>query len=437
MDGSAALSSDLSLKIPSPSSGGALYGADCGGRLRLELESPCGAELYWTFSPEFTRKEYGLGTLSAAYYGKKRLSKLVLGHFNARFGQGLLQWSGFSLSGFSSIQAFCRNASGFSPTGSASASLCGAAVELDFGRFGTSAAYSFAENRLLASLSHHTRSTTAGLTFQLRPDGAARYGPGVAAVADLSADCRISLPGASVFAEAAYSPSGGAAFCAGMLFVPEYGYRYAFQLCWYPPASGERSLAAAGAQWPWGFASLEAGLKDGEELRGRTLLTLKKDFMLHSWMLSPSFRYAWKAGCLVPGFSGLEQRHEFRLELDAAAGRFRLRPRLDYVISAGGLSWLGCAESGWDAERLRAFVKAGVFDIPDWDGRIYVYQRSVPGGFSVPAFRGRGFFVSWYLYLAVFRAHGLYITGSTVAYPYDPAGRDGKCSLCVMWKTKF
>ena len=437
LDGSAALSSDLSLKIPSPSSGGAPYGADCGGRLRLELESPCGAELYWTFSPEFTRKEYGPGTLSAAYYGKKRLSKLVLGHFNARFGQGLLQWSGFSLSGFSSIQAFCRNASGFSPTGSASASLCGAAVELDFGRFGTSAAYSFAENRLLASLSHHTRRTTAGLTFQLRPDGAARYGPGVAAVADLSADCRISLPGASVFAEAAYSPSGGAAFCAGMLFVPEYGYRYAFQLRWYPPASGERSLAAAGAQWPWGFASLEAGLKEGEELRGRALLTLKKDFMLHSWTLSPSFRYACKADCLVSVFSGLEQRHEFRLELDAAAGRFRLRPRLDYVISAGGLSWLGCAESGWDAERLRAFVKAGVFDIPDWDGRIYVYQRSVPGGFSVPAFRGRGFFVSWYLYLAVFRAHGLYITGSTVAYPYDSVSRDGKCSLCIMWKTKF
>ena len=98
LDGSAALSSDLSLKIPSPSSGGAPYGADCGGRLRLELESPCGAELYWTFSPEFTQKEYGPGTLSAAYYGKRRLSKLVLGHFNARFGQGLLQWSGFSLS---------------------------------------------------------------------------------------------------------------------------------------------------------------------------------------------------------------------------------------------------------------------------------------------------------------------------------------------------
>ena len=254
LDGSAALSSDLSLKIPSPSSGGAPYGADCGGRLRLELESRCGAELYWTFSPEFTRKEYGPGTLSAAYYGKKRLSKLVLGHFNARFGQGLLQWSGFSLSGFSSIQAFCRNASGFSPTGSASASLCGAAVELDFGRFGTSAAYSFTGNRLLASLSHHTRRTTAGLTFQLRPDGAARYGPGVAAVADLSADCRISLPGASVFAEAAYSPSGGAAFCAGMLFVPEYGYRYAFQLRWYPPASGERSLAAAGIREPRGRA---------------------------------------------------------------------------------------------------------------------------------------------------------------------------------------
>ena len=180
----------------------------------------------------------------------------------------------------------------------------------------------------------------------------------------------------------------------------------AFQLRWYPPASGGRSLAAAGAQWPWGFASLEAGLKDGEELRGRALLTLKKDFMLHACTLSPSFRYAWKADCLVPGFSGLEQRHEFRLELDAAAGRFRLRPRLDYVISAGGLSWL-------------------------------VYQRSVPGGFSVPAFRGRGFFVSWYLYLAVLRAHGLYLTSSAVAYPYDPAGRDGKCSLCIMWKTKF
>lgn len=81
------------------------------------------------------------GTFSLALCGRGS-QVLVLGDFNARFGQGLALWSGMSLSGFSGTGAFVRNGSGLSPTGSFSPSHRGVGFETGTGPWTFSAAVS-------------------------------------------------------------------------------------------------------------------------------------------------------------------------------------------------------------------------------------------------------------------------------------------------------
>ncbi len=436
VSGSAAASASLTA-MQDTESGSRAFSSLSGwnGRLRLEAESRSGHELYWTFSHSGSSRTFSPGTLSAAYYGRGTLSRVVLGHFNARFGQGLVQWSGFSLSGFSSIQSFSRNATGITPTGSVSAEYCGAAAELDFGSVSAAMAYSVTGSTAFCSLTRRSRRITASVNASVQPGDGKCYRSGNAGWC-VSADCKVSVRKASLFAEAGYAPlEGGLAACTGILFAPAYGYRYALLLRHYAPGWDERSTLAAGGQYPIGFSSVEYSVDADGEFRARFLTTLRKEFSLPEWSLTPSFRYAFKGeGLLHSGLS--ELRHELRLEIEAAAGSLRLRPRFDFVY-ASGVSLLGCAEAGWDAEALSAFVKAGTFNIPDWDGRIYVYNRSLPGTFSVPAYRGRGYFVSTCVSVSVTGRQKVFLAGNTVSYPRDPAGRDGKVSLSFMWQVKF
>ncbi len=49
--------------------------------------------------------------------------------------------------------------------------------------------------------------------------------------------------------------------------------------------------------------------------------------------------------------------------------------------------------------KLTAHLRAGIFSVDDWAGRIYVYEHDIPGRFNVPAMYGRGvwgsLFVNW------------------------------------------
>ncbi|MBQ3976304.1 MAG: hypothetical protein II686_02665, partial [Bacteroidales bacterium] len=69
---------------------------------------------------------------SVALSGRRIPATLIVGDFNARLGQGMLMWSGFSLSGASSISAFYKRPSGLSPSVSYTPTgLRGAAAQLE------------------------------------------------------------------------------------------------------------------------------------------------------------------------------------------------------------------------------------------------------------------------------------------------------------------
>ena len=92
------------------------------------------AEFFWSSRNTYSSPAFPAGTFSAALYGKGG-GELILGDFNARFGQGLVLWSGFSMGGFPTESAFRRNGTGFSPTGSFTPAMRGMAAVLDKGRW--------------------------------------------------------------------------------------------------------------------------------------------------------------------------------------------------------------------------------------------------------------------------------------------------------------
>ena len=112
------------------------------GGVKYELAAGERAALYWSARTTYSEPRLTAGTFSAAWYGRRALGQLIVGNFGARFGQGLVQWSGFALSGYNSLGAFRRNGTGFSPTGSWSPSLFGVASDWHFGPWRLSVAYS-------------------------------------------------------------------------------------------------------------------------------------------------------------------------------------------------------------------------------------------------------------------------------------------------------
>ena len=239
---------------------GLAFGAPAAvGGLKYELTLGERAALYYSNRSSYSAPTPGWGTVSAAYYGRRALGQLVVGHFQARFGQGLVQWSGFSLSGYNSLGAFRRNGTGFSPTGSYSPSLFGVAADWHFGAWRVSAGYSlgssleeiagrlrpavsgsgvvegspaarfFAATQPMVNVSRNWRSASAGVTATREA---------------VSLEGRLALPGWALFGEVAgrfpgvrgwssssVASSGSGAdrrmaqAVAGAIWVPAYGHK--------------------------------------------------------------------------------------------------------------------------------------------------------------------------------------------------------------------
>lgn len=70
-----------------------------------------------------------------SFKGRKHIDKVIIGSYNVRWGQGLMAWSGFSMSGLSSVAGLARNASGVgaSNTLSEGSALQGAAFAASCG----------------------------------------------------------------------------------------------------------------------------------------------------------------------------------------------------------------------------------------------------------------------------------------------------------------
>ena len=149
-------------------SGSAAFGI----KTAISLEGRLDA--FWSARKSYSDRTFGPGTISLAIYGKSIPGRILLGDYSARFGQGLLLWSGFSIAGFSSVQSFRRNASGLSASSSFTRTLHGIGLDLALGRSTISAVWSTpvqsTNPRLLAlNYNHIFRTSSTGATLLADP----------------------------------------------------------------------------------------------------------------------------------------------------------------------------------------------------------------------------------------------------------------------------
>lgn len=358
-------------------------------------------------------------SFSAAYYGRRSLGKLVMGSFNARFGQGLLTWSGFSMSGYSSIAAFSRKASGISATTSSQSDNFGIASDWNIGRRGTLAlAYSWRSGVAIASYSHVGRNFTLGVN---------------ASSSGISADFLIPLPDAGIFGEAACLWNGAPAVVVGTHWTPVYGQKFALLARYYSAVYKEYSGIAIGAELPLWMLSADLAYRlDNEQLQLKTLAICRPVFELGPLVLEPQLRFQ---GRYRPG-DGSPLRLELRGVLESSLDAWILNLRGD-LVHCSSLAWLWYLEAGRKTEEYGIYLRGGLFKVDDWDDRIYVYERTAPGGFSVPAYYGRGWSASLYAYWHVNRHHSVYLRLEKTDFPWNLSEKPGKSALKFQYRHRF
>ena len=373
--------------------------------LRYAKGSPAGKyRIQYGDIAEFHLSSRDRTLASLAVHGK-RPWKIVAGNYNARLGQGLMLWSGFSMSGVPLSTAFCKNASGFSPSSSFTPSFTGIAADYCDGTLRGGAALN-ADGTAIASAGWMGRSASAGANF-IHSKG----------LAGISSDATMNIGHCCLFAEAAFS--GAPAGIAGIYWAPAYGASCSFLVRYFSPGYSaghagavrtgskvrDEAGASAAAQWKWLAASFDWALHP-ERLENRknnyqqikSVVDAQPSFNFLRWEFAARLRWEEKMA-LSPSEDGAVQewRHYLRTGMKVSRKGFSTAARVDYAV-AGSLphkGWLGSIEAGYktpssnpSALRLSVFLRATSCSTSAWASRIYMYERDIPGSFSVRAWYG-------------------------------------------------
>lgn len=366
---------------------------------------------------------------SVSYSGKRWSA--VAGDFNTRFGQGLLLWSGFSLSGAQSAASFAKHPSGLSPawTLSPGAAHRGAAAELMKGRF------------LLSGFWSMDSTTGANLTYLARNG---QLGATALACRHYSADWRWSFGKLDSFGEVAYDAvSRGFASVAGITFNPAYQVRFSAIGRWYPDGfdgsragafrsstktSDERGVAFA-------FDGKSFSVTADAAFHPSKGTSQHKAVIKYSPQVSDRLSLALRYTSRYRPEDNSQWRNEGRAEVGLTVLQwFLLRGCVD-VCRCKDTSWLAFAEAGFKSEsekhRVQAYARLTAFVVDNWDDRIYIYERDVPGAFSVPAYYGRGYSLSGVVGYKWKRSFSANARLSALEYPGMIEKKPGKTGLNI------
>lgn len=358
-------------------------------RVKYHAEIGSAAELFWTSRTSYSSPEPQIGTISAAVYGSRHLGKMVLGHYSARFGQGLNQWSGFSLSGYSSISAFNKRASGIAATGSATAQKVGFACDWQLGDFSLAGAYDFEGQSALAHLDWSGRNLTLGTTISTEAS---------------SIDWRYGFGDMSIYGEASWHYRARLATQCSALWAPEYGRNIALQLRYYHPDYKEYSGVALGYEGSNIFASIDASERGGEGqykiLAQYKFLPVQVDSLSLVPLLRLNLRYRPSASAPL--------RIDARVECQASIGRMNFALRYN-ALWCRAFAHMAYLQASRKAEKLSLSARVTLYKVDNWDDRIYVYEQDAPGTFNVPALYGRGWKASIFGAWHINKSHSLWL----------------------------
>ena len=426
-------------------------------QVNMALNSP-----YGRFQPDALNYTAGVQWRSPRLH-----TRLVAGDFNARFGQGLALRNGLSLSSLSSPSAFMKNPTGLSLSSSFTGNYAftGLASETTLGRYVVSGfvalpgikscSGALQDLRLMpaVNLARYGRSGHVSVTHYAdfhagEYDKAARIS---------SVDTRWCVRGVDLFAEASYDWSSGAVAALAGTIVPAGEFvRTAAMLRYYPPAfSSEYSGAVYSVSSPTDeySASLSMEMMLGKKHRvamtldGAYLPSPKKDDRGMSSQVKCLLMWEWQP---VDSFGikarfterfrtwGNPYRTDIRMDFVSVLEDFRLNMRLN-ALSSTAWGFLSYVEGGYVAAKLSLWLRQGFFRIDDWDDRIYVYERSAPGAFNVPAYYGRGLWTALMASARFSRLCKLYLRAGYTSYAFMPAEKrkPGKAELEFQYVMSF
>ena len=391
---------------------------------------------------------------SLVWEPQRRSFRLIAGDFNARFGQGLALWNGMSMTGLSKVSSYMRTSSGLSSSWSftGSSAHTGIAGEYSFSRFRISAFLSLPEDKSkdlsvlpAVNIGWYGRNMSVSVTHYMEfMSSASEEVPLYLPDMKTSADIAMCIDGTDLFSEVAFDwVNMKAAALYGVIFPVGEDVRIASHLRYYPAGfnpvrsaaprtvskcTNEYGLSVSSDYMPRtgrfsGSLSLDSAFlpqgKDGQrhsihvrmiadgEIRISDGLTMKV-------RLSERIR-TW----------GLPFKTDLRTDLVWSSGGFTITGRYNILkyVSTGNLGFI---EGGYKNDRFSIYLKQLVFDIDNWDDRIYAYERDAPGSFSVPAFYGRGMNTSFMTSWRFSRWGRLYAKGT---FTYGQKKKSGKAGL--------
>ena len=353
--------------------------------------------------------------------------RFLAGDFNARFGQGLALWNGFSMSGAGKTNSFFRSSAGLSSSWSFTGSnaLSGFASELSVSRMRVSALVAFPGIKAkgasgagilpAVNLGWYGRNMSASLTHYVEFAGSSirTYIPDM----KTSADVALCLHGTDLFGEIAFDwVNMSAAVLAGTIFPCGEEVRSAVHVRYYPSTfnpsrssamrSGSKCSNEHAVSLSTDYQKKSGGLAAGLSLdlsyrpvpqsgtENNVQLKILNDCSVEfSDLFQLKFRFSERLRSW-----GQKSRTDVRADLVWTWNRFVLCSRMN-VLRCKGTGLLSYAEGGYKGDDLSIYLRAGIYRIDNWDDRIYVYERDAPGNFTVPAMYGRGawfsFSMSW------------------------------------------
>ena len=373
-------------------------------------------------------RPYYTGSLSYDY----RKVRVVMGDFNARFGQGLSLWSGAFMTSLSSPDAFMKKPSGISGTYSftGSSALTGMAIEATVSRFRVTALMALPG---VKEMKKHPEKVSllpaANLTYLTRYGHASMTYAGHKA----SVDGAFCIKGVNVFSEVAYdfADRRPAAVCGTQFnaseavrlaslarYCPKDSYQAAFSGAFRASRiDSEGTFSVDAVCYPLG-----KGKEDSYSIQVKALANwecaLGSSLRLKI-RLSERFR-TW----------GSRFRTDLRADLSYVSGPWLMKMRLN-ALRCVKTGFVGYYEEGYKTSDMSIYLRQGLFFVDDWEDRIYVYERDAPGSFNVPAMYGRGWFASAVASAHMTRSIRLYVRASYTGYQFMPheKRKPGKAEL--------
>ena len=391
-----------------------------GGKIKASGES-YGSGLDWRVGGAL-RKGWSTPQADGSFYADASLGpwRLLAGHFNARWGEGLAAWSGFSMESLSTLSAFMKRPTGLSPVWSYAPSGIhrGLALEYSGMRMRASA---------FAGMGHdygiHSdllgRSSQLGFTF-LWADGSPT----------LALDSRLTIRATLLTAELAYR-SRSVAFKAAATGRWNDSWKWATLARVIPSRFSGKKYGEYGAALGLAYASRRAGntasstatAHRGTGINGgtgpaggthtasltvdATLLPIPgtdprriqiRIYSQWQWQITPSWLLDTRVTERHRNYESPRTSLRADLKFTSAPASASASVSPAYWLLTARLEAVRCSmwgfltyvEGGRKNESSALYLRVTGFSIPVWDARIYCYERDAPGTFSVPAYNGRG-----------------------------------------------